>query len=418
MGFEDEYMVRFQERQTLLFMEYARGDDVDLRPVEAAMYDLCSPYDKDDSGSRRRRVLASVATRGRVDWHPIVSDLRSRLDDPSGYEVPDGASRGDIGAAMEDDLLELIETRNRLAVDEGFASYADLAMWSEGLDLEGVKGFVSIARAAALPGANRTVVRERVTLDSWGDDLERFGGPGPDDIPAAASTLAGLLGLDEAVDRISWVVRDQPIYGVAFALSIPDDIRILIGRSGSLTALITACHELGHALGHASNRATGVFRTWETTTDESMAVVMEAVASRLVLDHEGRSRMALIEEFYTALLGTSLLFEFDVNERPGEGRELFTAWYEPLIPVDEPAIWARDTFRSIDPFYVQGYLIGNVIAAATVAFLVDRFPDDPRAWGAWLVENYYAPGRGATLSDRLDALEDHRPRELDGVFRE
>ena len=180
---------------------------------------------------------------------------------------------------------------------------------------------------------------------------------------------------------------------------------------------MVAYHELGHALGDASNRATGVFRTWETTTDESMAVVMEAIAGRLLLTDDEREHVAVIEQCETARLATSLLFEFAVNERPGEARRLFTERFEPLVPIDDPAVWARDTFRSIDPFHLQGYLIGNVVAGATGAFLSNRFPDDPKAWGAWLVENYYAPGRGATLSDRLDALGDHRPKELDGVFR-
>ena len=416
MGFEPEYVARFQERQKLLFGNYAQGDDVDLRPVETALHDLCMANREDGSRDRRSSVLASVATRGRVDWHPVVSNLRNRLDDPAGYGVPDDASRTAVGAAMDDDLLELIEIRNRLAVEQDFESYADLAMWSEGLDLTGVRRFAAAARDAALPGARRTVVRERMTLETWFDDLERIGGPGPDDVPAAASALAHLLGLDEVADRISWVVRDQPIYGVAFALSVPSDVRILVGRSGSLTALLTAYHELGHALGHASNRATGIFRTWETTTDESTAVVMEAVASRLALNDDERSRMAIVDQSERARLATSLLFELDVNDRSERARELFTEWYQPLAPVDDPAMWARDTFRSVDPFYLQGYLIGSVMADASIAFLSERFPDDPEAWGAWLVEKYYAPGRGSSLSSRLDALEDHRPKELDGVF--
>ncbi|MEA3511215.1 MAG: hypothetical protein U9R51_07250 [Actinomycetota bacterium] len=416
MGFEAEYVARFRERQTLLFSDYARGDDVDLQPVEASMYALCSSYDDQPSQHRRRRVLASVATRGRVDWHPTVSDLRIRLEDSSEYGVPETASRGALGAAMEDDLVKLIETRNRLAVDEGFESYADLAMWSEGLDLTGVRHFVAAVRNTTLPEAVRTITRERMTLETWFEDCERFGGPGPDDIPAAASTLSCLLDLDEIAGRISWVVREQPIYGAAFALAVPSDVRILVGRSGSLTASMTAYHELGHALGHAANRTTGILQTWETTVDESMAVVMEAVASRLVLDDHERSRMAIVEALETARLSTSLMFEFGVNERPHQSRELFEYWYGPLAPFDDAAMWARDTFRSVDPFHIQAYLVGNVVADATLAFLTDRFPDDPPAWGSWLVENYYAPGRGATLSDRLNALEDHRPKELDDVF--
>jgi hypothetical protein len=247
--------------------------------------------------------------------------------------------------------------------------------------------------------------------------MELLGGPGPSDVPKAAESVARRLGLNEIADRITWVVRDQPIYGVAFALSIPNDVRILLNRSGSLTALITAYHELGHALGHAANRSNGIFRTWETTTDETLAVVMEPIAGRMTLNHDERERIAIIEELETARLATSLLFEIDVNQRPDRARDLFGHWYGSLAPFDEPAMWARDSFRSDDPFHIHGYLIGNVVADATLAFFTDRFPDDPTAWGDWLVEHYYAPGRAVTLSERLEALEEHRPNGLNAIFR-
>ncbi|MEN8113485.1 MAG: hypothetical protein ABFS21_03770 [Actinomycetota bacterium] len=417
MGFESQYVTRFEERQRLLFELHAEGTAHDLRPLEAAIYDLCCAYADSTNSDRRSRVLQEVATRGRVDFHPAVTRLRDRLDDPSNYRSSDDDGWSALGAAMEGDLIELIEARNRLAVDQGFASYGHLAMWHEGLDIAAVRRFIADRRDDALPAARRTIDQEGMTLKSWFDDLERLGGPGPDDVADSAEAMTHHLGLSDLAHRLSWIVKDQPIYGIAFGVSVPGDVRILLGRSGSLTAQATAFHELGHALHHAANRGTGIFRTWDVTSDESMAVVVERLATRS-LHNDERRRIATVETLEAARQATSFLFEAAVDAEPARAREFFVQWYGPLAPFENPAMWARDSFRSIDPFHIHAYVIGNVVADATLAFLSDRYPGEPTAWGPWLVEHYFAEGRGRSLSDRLDDLEEHRPSVLNPLFLE
>ncbi|MEN8233607.1 MAG: hypothetical protein ABFR89_01625 [Actinomycetota bacterium] len=415
MGFESEYVERFEERQRLLFEMYAEGAAHDLNPLETAIYDLCCAHTGSADSDRRSRVFQAVAMRGRVDFHPVVSDLRNRLGDPSNYRSSTDAGWGILGEAMEDDVVELIETQNRLARDQGFASYGELALWHDDLDLAAVARLATELRDEVLLPARRIVDREGITLESWFDDYKRIGGPWPGDVADGAVSMAHRLGLGSLADRLTWVVKDQPIYGIAFGVSVPSDVRILLGRSGSLSASVTAFHELGHALHHAANAGTGIFRTWEVTTDESMAVVVERLATQFLTADE-QERIETVETLETARYATSFLFEIDVNAEPTRAREVFSRRYGPLAPFDDAAMWARDTFRSIDPFHIHGYLIAGVIADATLTFLTDRFPGQPAAWGPWLVERYFAAGRGKTLSERLDSLEEHRPAVLDPLF--
>lgn len=416
MGFELEYVTRFAERQELLFRNYAGAAGSDLRPIETELYRLCRSHDIGSGGDRRSRVLRSVATRGRVDYHPSVSDLRNRIDEGTTYRPPPETGRAGLGAAMEHDVLELVALRDAVAREEGFGSYAELAMSSEGLDIDAVREFSVKTRDETIEACRGIVQLEQLSLEFWFDGLERIGGADVPDLLNAVTELTTRLGLGGIAERISWIVRSQPIYGAAFAISVPDDVRVLLGRTESLVAVATAYHELGHALAHAANMSDGIFKTWEVTTDETIAVVIERVAAAVALTDDNRRKLELIELLEAARLATSLSFEFEVADNPHDVRELFGRWYTPLVPVSDPAIWALDTFRSIDPFHIQGYLIGNVVAEATITYLTDRYPNNPEAWGQWLVTNYLAAGRSVSLSERLNSLEEYRPTSLDPLL--
>lgn len=79
---------------------------------------------------------------------------------------------------------------------------------------------------------------------------------------------------------------------------------------------MTLGHELGHALAHLRNRNSGLFLTWTTSFDESMAVTLEQIAARLWLTPEQRQvahELWLLEGVRCAL---SFLFELALWENP------------------------------------------------------------------------------------------------------
>lgn len=393
---EAMYVVAWESRQRLLWENYAEGAQHDVARADALLYEACAAIPPALSDEPRRELLERVMTRGRVDFHPEVSELRARLDDPASY-----AQASSQGEAMESDVLELIDLRDHLAREAGFPSYGHLVMWSERLDLDAVVGLIDSVRREVLPSAVDLVRRHEITIPRWWDCIGEVAGTCRESPAALARELLDRLGLSGVADRLTWVVMRQPISGFSAAVSVPSDVRILLGVGASWHTVGVAFHELGHAAAHSSNRSEGIATTWDTVHDEAMGVVMEKLGAAIMLGPEIRRRLQMVEALETARLATSFLFEVAVNRRPREARQLYAAFYQDLAPIGDPAAWASDSFRSVDPFHVHAYVVGGGIAGTVRDHLRDRLGQDHRGWGRWLVDNLYATGRNLHLFEKL-----------------
>ncbi|MHB8108123.1 MAG: hypothetical protein ACYDH4_11960, partial [Candidatus Cryosericum sp.] len=92
----------------------------------------------------------------------------------------------------------------------------------------------------------------------------------------------------------------------------------------------------------------------------------------------------------------SARFELDLWNSPDTAPQLYTKWYGQLVKESfDPALWALDSFRSIDPMsvfsYVIGYEAGNRAARLDVK-------------GPQLVRLLFAPGRSEPLLHKLELL--------------
>ncbi len=341
----------------------------------------------------RRRVL--------VDHHPEVARLRDRLDDRSTYgPVPDRPTAGwrrDLAAAMEPDVIALIRLRNRLARDLGATSYGHLAMAAEGLDLDALVATMTALRDAALPEARAFAATAGATIETWFDGLARVTGPTSMDVVASGRELAARLGCDDLFGRVRWTVRDGPIAGYTAAVSIPDDVRILVRPARSLRDLTTGYHELGHAFAYAGTRVGGIRAIPSDTQDETMGAVLERIGTLLMLPAAVRPRLDRIALAETARTATSFLFEASIQSDPALAREAFAAWYAPLVAIPDPVVWALESFHSIDPFRIHAYALGAHFADTLVAHLRATCGDDHEAWGRWLRDELWSQGRRQTF---------------------
>ena len=414
---EIQYLELLRELQHRRWEFYANGEQLDLIDLSASFYSLSQPASQTHfSDTARDRVLAQIMQRIRVDHHPEISSLSNRLADWSNYlSVPDTVTpawRRDLSESMEPDVIELLKQRNSLAEGLGFSSYGHLVADSEGFDLDAMVSFATDQRTKHLAVTGDATERDGISVAHWFDWLEDLAGGGRYDTVQEARGLTSELGLDHHSRSISWTVQEQPIAGYDCAVSVPNDIRILVRPVVSNDGLGTVFHELGHGLSHAANEATGIFKTWNGLADESMAVVMEHIGVTLRLTPEARAKARFIAQLEATRVATSFLFEVDVNADPSRSHALYRQWYEPLMGVEDPVVWSSDSFRIDDPFYIHTYLVGQMVASATVEFLQARYENDHRSWGAWLRRHYYRDGRRRSLFERITDLEEHCPESV------
>ena len=92
----------------------------------------------------------------------------------------------------------------------------------------------------------------------------------------------------------------------------------------------------------------------------------------------------------------SARFELDLWKDPNDAQRLYAKWYGQLVKESfDPALWALDSFRSIDPMSVFSYVIGYK-AGNQAAHL--------NAKGLQLVRLLFAPGRSKPLLHKLELL--------------
>jgi hypothetical protein len=393
----------WQELRGLEWAAYTTGTPVDRSALDRRIFESASDPAGLPPGHADGPLVERIRRRALVDHHPDVVRLRDRLDNWSAYGLQGGpptpTGRRDLAAAMEPDLVTLIRLRDGLARDLGASSYGHLAMEAEGLDLDAVAEAMTRARSAGLDETAALVAREGLTTQTWVDGLDRVAGPSRFDAIVAAHEVADRLGCGDHLARVRVRVADGPLAGWTAAVSIPDDVRLLVRPARSLRELAIVLHETGHALAYAGTRAHGVRAVPGETQDEVMGMVLERIGTDLLLAADERSRLDRVVVAETTRLATSALFELSIQDDPAHARERYLDWYRPLVGVADPVEWALDSFRSSDPFRVHAYVLGEAFAGRLVDWLHARLVDDAPAWGSWLRETLWAPGRRDTIEE-------------------
>ena len=412
--FADTYARLWQELRRREWAAYAEDQLLDRTAIEQAIFEAAARSEPVATAGRSAdadpdaTLVEHVRRRALVDYDPEVARLRDRLDDWGTYGPlpvdPTTAWRRSLAAAMEPDLVALLRLRNALAREQGAASYGHLAMTAEGLDLDEVAAAMRSLRATGLGDAHALAADAGLTIEMWFDGLDRIAEPTNLDAVAVAADLATRLGCDDLFGRIRWTVRDGPLAGWAAAVAIPDDIRVLVRPARSLRDVATVYHELGHALAYAGTRALGIRAIPSDTQDELMGVVLELVGVQLMLPADAQERLRRIQAAESVRVATSALFEIAIQDEPERARELFEAWYRPLVAVPDPAVWALDSFRWADPFRIHAYGLGARLGATLVARLDEGFGEDPAAWGGWLPDELWVPGRRAAFAELATLL--------------
>ena len=392
-GLEDAYMAAFWARQRAQWSLYAGEPEIAATDtgLAAARSILGCPTLLD----RRAFVLRLAAGRDAVDLEPAVKALRDRLDSDDGYGA--GLDLHEKAARMTPDVLQLMRLREAAAVHLGAASFPASVLASEELDARWLGHFLDDFLEKNLPAARGLAASLGLNPVNWFRELDSLAGPPPLADPADLWTqLIDLLRPGELPAKPSFVIEDRGLAGYTGVLHVQDDIRILARPAKSLHQWLTLTHEMGHALRHLSCTQSGVLATWSTVDDETSAVIVEHLVSGALLPDALTGMARDIQLLEAVRCAISARFELDLWENPSNAQQLYVKWYGQLLegPPD-PALWALDSFRSIDPMsvfsYVIGYEAGNRAAHLDVK-------------GPQLVRLLFAPGRSRPFMQKLTRL--------------
>jgi hypothetical protein len=388
-----------------------------------------------------RRVNEHAFERDGTRYSRAELSRLTRGDDETGRRLA-LELRGELHGAVLEDTLRLVELRRRAAAAVGGGTYAELLLAAQGVPvtlldplLEDLERRTRDAwEAVLLAGRDAAGLATDGPLRStdlpW--LLDKLGGI-PDERwpkerawPAVVGTLAG-LGIDVEALPLERVEGDFGYGGQTIALSIPDDVRMMINPLPGSRIWGTLLHETGHALqGVFTDVPAGMLKGYEWLAgasapaySEGMAELLglligrpEFLARRTELSADERERFLAVWRARTLLGIRAQLVDVAVERAlyvegadvEAVEREATRRYLGVERPADAPPTWAATAFLAAYPCYMQNYVLADVVAAQVHRALAERFGP---AWlgnaevGAFLREALWRDGETREWTQRV-----------------
>lgn len=412
--FEHAYMEKYWNLQLYQWCNYFDQRDYDLSAIDNEIYDIVTRYHSlINPIDRKSKIACLIIERDLVDKNPAVANLRNYIDNQDNYNYDISPEvkmnkydyKLELALRMKTDVLNLIYARSDLAKGLGFRSYPELVLTTEEIDKSKLVALLNKYIDDNLPQVLNLIKKYNIKWESWRSDLKRMGLDVNKYQPIElVNRLLEILGLDDAKNLIQIRYKEHGFSGVASEV-LPGDIRIVVEPINSLSNLKTLFHEVGHAISYHFNKETGLYKILPASQDEAMAVVIEQIAPKLLLDIHEQEIFAEIELLENTRCAISALFEFELWDNPMQAEELYIKHYSKLgFKINHPSIWASDTFRSIDPVYIHNYVIGAELAKHLDEYLLKNYSNNYKEWGKWLVNNIYIDGRKRAFKLKVEEI--------------
>jgi len=427
-----------------------------LRDAAASLFSDASNLSKSASLIDRRRleVLRSQSALSQIRESGTVAALRDSLTGlflSRGFDVwmgeksltANGADREAqyrsataVGKQASDLVIRLIEGRNRLARETDFKNYFLCLLETKGFGEEEFVALLSNLKELT-DEPYRRAIGGKSALHIWElnglqrDILSKFDFRFP--------VESHLSWLKASLQRIGFDIDNLPIYfdtevlanqnpsASAFLIRVPGDIRLVARLNNGAAAFQGLAEAVGGALSAAHYG--GREELFGVTIDSAWSFGMQRIVSRLcrqsswLTSYAGLSaaaaqqyREALV--MYDAIevrLGlVRLRFALEAYRiPPRELNELFWDLCEEYLSVvadDDLAPWAADLSNIEHPLAPMDLLVGDIIAAQTLAFLEREYGSvvDNKNTSSFLVQNYYRFGSRYSWRQLLQRGTDER----------
>ena len=412
--FESTYMAKYWNIQMFQWCNYFGEENYNLSEVDNEIFNIVKIFHKlMKPTDRKSKIACLLMERDLVDKNPMTAKLRNHIDNLDNYNQGISSEvkknrydyKSTLSLRMKNDVLNLMDIRNKLSKEEGFISYPELVLVTEEIDKDNLINLLNKYIGDNLPKALELIEKYNIKWESWFSDLSKISLTINECQPEELiNRLLEMLGLDNLKKKIQINYKEQGFSGVVSEVSL-GDIRIVVEPIHSLSNLKVLFHEIGHAIAYYFNKEKGLYKILPSSYDESMAVVIEHIASKLLLNNFEQEKMAEIEVLEYTRCAISALYEFELWENPDQAESLYIKHYSKLgFKVSNPSIWASDTFRSIDPVYIHNYVIGAVLAEHLTEYLLQKYSCNYKEWGNWLVKNIYVDGRKRPFKEKINEI--------------
>ncbi len=238
----------------------------------------------------------------------------------------------------------------------------------------------------------------------------------PEEGWSTVKKVAAALGLDLERPGLDVVIADITFGGATYPIYYGKEARIVMNKYTGVRFADTLLHESGHGL-HFTMMSEPSFllrANYAEPYGEGLADVMSLLLYReqFATGHFGlsaeqfralreRRRLRALVSLRETIADS--LFGFAAYEKPDQALPpLYNRIYSQWLGVDMhgASTWAFDPFYSSGPFYLQSYVLSEMVATQVHHALEQRFGETwgPEA-GAYLRDNFYTRGGRVPLDD-------------------
>lgn len=399
LEFENK-LVKLIEKQKLLQWEnYALDKNNDLNKINHKIFNLVNNFNPDNifDNKRKREIFKNLHKKLLVENDPVISKLRNKLDNNDNYNkgLNNGESdfKSKLAHRMREDVIELIHLRNKKAVQLGFSSYPDLIFNYEELNKKKVINIIKDYLKNNIEKANHLIRKHELTWQNWFNKLRNLGMIDNHEPASYLNCLLNKLNFELSYDDLNFKFDKDGISGMTFCISSPDDVRILLKPIKSPMTIRVLFHECGHAVNYSTIKDKGIYNLYTTLFDEVVAILFENIGIELCMSQFERNTAEEVKLLETIRCSISFLFEVKLWEEPDNAEKLFEEYQSKLsIKPKKKEMWVLDSFRFIDPVYIQNYVLGEIYAKNIIKKLKSLYNNDHKLWGEVLKKQFIKDG--------------------------